>query len=164
MAVCNYKRGEPPGRLTILWAEPGLAPHHSLLSTGPGPAWPPKPSLLSTGPRPARPTNPSLLLASPSLLLANPSHLLARPLTSIGQTPHFYWPDPSLLLARPLTSISQTLTSISQVRPRHAGPCRTVSGRVSTVPDRAMPILAVSACRPDTGTSLALQTTLGWGF
>ena len=59
---------------------------------------------------------------------------------TLGQTPHFYWPDSSFLLARPLTSISQT-------RPRHGGPCRTVSGHVGTVPDRAVPVgrVAVSA-------------------
>ena len=62
-------------------------------------------------------------------------------------TPHSYWPEPSLLLARPLTSICQA-------RPGHAGPCRTVSDRVGTVPDRAVPIRTMSPCRPDTGTSL----------
>ena len=63
----------------------------------------PNPSLLSTGPRPARPPTPHFY----------------------WPTPHFYWPDPSLLLARPLTSICQA-------RPRHAEPCRTVSGHVGT--------------------------------
>ena len=100
----------------------------------------PNPSLLSTGPGPARPLTPHFYWPDPSLLLV-------RPRTSIGQTPHFYWPDPSLLSARPLTSTCQA-------RPRHAEPCRTVSGRVGTVPDRAVPIRTVSPCRPDTGTSL----------
>ena len=81
----------------FLLARPGQ-PNPSLLSTGPGPAWPPNPSLLSTGPGPARPPNPSLL--STALGPPGPPKSLtfidgagpAQPLTSIGQTPHFYQP------------------------------------------------------------------------
>ena len=83
---------------------------------------------LSTGPRPARPPPPHF----------------------DWPTPHFYRPDPLLLLARPLASISQ-------VRPRLATPCRTVSGCVGTVPDCAVPSWAVSPCRLDTGTSLICE-------
>ncbi len=68
------------------------APNHSLLSTGPGPA----------RPQPLTFIDRAQASPAPTLLL------LARPLTSICQTPHFYWPDPSLLLAGYLTSISQT--------------------------------------------------------
>ena len=46
---------------------------------------------------------------------------MANPSLSVGQNPHFYWPDPHFcwptphfLLARTLTSIGQTLTSIGQ--------------------------------------------------
>ena len=94
-------------------------------------------------PRPARPPIPHFYWPTPHFYWPNPSLLLAKPLTSIGQTPHFYQPDPSLLSARP-----------GRAMPDHVGPCRTVSGRVGTVPDRAVPIRAVSPCRPDTGTSL----------
>ena len=58
-----------------------------------------------------------------------------QPLTSIGQTPHFSWPDPSLLLAKSGRGL-----------PNHIGH-RTMSGGARTVPDRAMPILAVSPCQ-----------------
>ena len=68
---------------------------------GPGPARPPNPSLLSTGIPHFYRQGPASPAPNPSLLLANPSLPLARRLTSIGQTPHFYWPDPSLLLAKP---------------------------------------------------------------
>ncbi len=37
--------------------------------------------------------------------------------------------------------------------PDRVGPCW---GHVGTVPDRAVPIQAVSACQPDTGTPLIL--------
>ena len=111
------------------------APKPSLLSTGPGPAWPPTPHFYRRR------------WASPA---PNPSLLSARPLTSVGQTPRFYWPDPSLLLARPLASISQ------------AAPCRTVPGPVGTVPDYAMPAWAVSPCRLDTGTPLVAFASPGY--
>ena len=103
---------------------PGLPIPH-FYRQGPGPARPPKPSLLSTGPGPAWPPNPSLLSTGIPHFYREGLGLPGPP------TPHFYWPDPSLLLARPLTSMSQ-------VRPHHvgpcwhrAGPCRASLGRVA---------------------------------
>ena len=69
----------------------------------------------------------------------------------------YTWPDPSLLLARPLTSVGQTLHFY---QPSQAAPGQTVSGCVGTVPDRAVPSWAVSPCRPDTGTSLFFEPTM----
>ena len=40
-----------------------------------------------------------------------------------------------------------------------------MSGRVGTVPDRAVPVWAVSPCRPDTGTPLLIEAgpvCAGW--
>ena len=88
-------------------------PNPSRLSTGSGLAWS-KPSLLLTGPR----------LAQPPTLTS-----LARPLSSIGQTTHFY-------------------------QPGQAAPYRTVSDHVGPSRDRAVPVLAVSRSQPDTGTTL----------
>ena len=93
----------------------------------------------------ARPPDPSLLLArpaqpNPSLLSTGPSP--AEPLTPhfYWPTPHFYWPDPSLLSARPGRAM------LDRVGPRQA--------LWGTVPDRAVPVWAVSPCLPDTSASL----------
>ena len=45
--------------------------------------------------------NPSLLSTGPGQPGPQPLTSIGQPLTSIGQTPHFYWPDLSLLFARP---------------------------------------------------------------
>ena len=115
-------RGEPPGGPTMFGAlgQPGPPTPHfyrqepltfidrALASPAP------KPSLLSTGTPHFYRRGPASPAPNPSLLLANPSLLLARPLTSIGQTPHFYWRDPSLLLANPSLLLAGPLTSIGQ--------------------------------------------------
>ena len=85
---------------------------------------------------------------------SQPLTSIGQPLISISQTPHFYQPEPSLLLARPLTSICQTPHFYW---PSQAAPCRTVSGHVGTVPDRAMSVWAVSPCQPDAGTPLQVE-------
>ena len=132
------------GRALLDCAWPARPPDPSLLLASPAPTphfyrqGQPGPQLLTfiDRVRASSAPNPSLLVANPSLLLANPSLLLARP---------------SLLLARPLTSMSQTPCFY---QPSQATPCRTMSARVGTVPDHAVPILAVSPCRLDTGKSL----------
>ena len=67
LAVLDRAGPAQPPDPSLLLARPGQ-PNPSLLSTGPWASAAPNPSLLSTGPRPAWP----------------------QPLTSIGQTPHFY--------------------------------------------------------------------------
>ena len=64
----------------------------------------------------------------PSLLSTGPGQPGPQPLTSIGQTPHFYWPDPSLLLARPGCAM-----------PDLVGPCQAVSAPCGTVPCQYRP-------------------------
>ena len=69
---------------------PGLPIPH-FYRQGPGPARPPKPSLLSTRPGPARHPNPSLLSTGiPHFYRQGLDSPAPQPLTSIGQTPHFY--------------------------------------------------------------------------
>ena len=130
---CIQHRVMWPRLFCILTGDQDWAGVHGKVWAWPGTA---NPSLLSTGHGPARPTPIPYFYRQG--LAPNPSLLLARPLTSIGQTSHFYQPDPSLLLAKS-----------GRAMPDRVGPCRAVSG---TVPDRAVPILAVSPCRPDTGT------------
>ncbi len=54
-------------------------------------------------------------------------------------SPNIGYCKPSFLLANPSLLSARHLTSISQIRPHHAGPCRTVSGPVGTVPCQSGP-------------------------
>ena len=97
--VANHRGGSqcfgpgparPPNPFTFIdrpWASPAPQTPH-FYRQGPGQPGPPTPHFYRQesltfidGARPARPP--------------------IEPLTSIGQTPHFYWPDPSLLSAKP---------------------------------------------------------------
>ena len=87
----NHRGGSQcfgPGRL----GRPGLPIPH-FYRQGSGPARAPKPSLLSTGPwaSPARPPKAlTFINRNLSLLSPGPGQPGLQPLTSIGQTPHFY--------------------------------------------------------------------------
>ena len=94
MAVCNQKRREPPGRLTMFWAR-AVPASHSLTFIDRAWAGPAPQALTFIDRAWASPAPQSLTFIdrNPSLLSTGPGQPGPQPLTSIGQTPHFYWPS-----------------------------------------------------------------------
>ena len=150
MAVCNYGRGEPPGRLTIFGDGPSPispTPHFCW------PVWTPSRRTYRQGLGPARPSpiphfyrralglpgfpEPLTFIDRPwaSLVLPNTS------LVSTGPRPAWPWPtplplaNPSLLLARPDPSF--LLAGLGQVRVRRGGQGRLTNPILTLAPRRA---------------------------
>ena len=102
------------------------------------------------------PQNPRFYLPGPG---SPTPHSYPWPRPACPPTPHFYRQGPGQPGPQPLTSLGQPLTSIGQTPhfylPCQAAPCRTASTVLAmSAPGLVWP---VSPCQADTGTSLMLS-------